>query len=144
MGPVNKMQQYASVGVQTSIMDADPHRLIQLLYQGTLDAMAKAKGSIEREDIAGRNEHINKAIQIIGGLKSFLDKDKGGELVENLELLYDYIELRLFEANLHNDATTINECTGLIREVKSGWDEIRGEAVEFMNTRQAQVVASPV
>lgn len=133
MNQANKMQQYASVGVQTSIMDADPHRLIQLLYQGALDSMAKAKGSIAREDINERNTHINKAIQIVGGLKSFLDKEKGGELAVNLERLYDYVEFRLFEANLNNDPAALDETAKLIREVKSGWDEIRGEAVEFMN-----------
>lgn len=142
MNPANKMQQYASVGVQTSIMDADPHRLIQLLYQGALDSMAKAKGSIEREDITERNNHINKAIQIVGGLKSFLDKEKGGELALNLERLYDYVEFRLFEANLNNDPAALDECAKLVREVKSGWDEIRGEAVEFINTG-ASVATAP-
>jgi flagellar protein FliS len=122
-------------------MDADSHRLIQLLYQGALDSMAQAKGAIERSDIQGRNNSLNKAVQIVGGLRSFLDKDKGGELAQNLEQLYEYVELKLFEANVKNDAARIEECVGLIREVKTGWDEIRDEAVGIMSGSASQTAA---
>lgn len=125
----NKMQQYQAVGVQTSIMDADPHRLIQLLYQGALDNLSKAKGAIEREDIEQRNNHLNKTIQIVGGLREFLDFEKGGELSKNLDQLYDYVEYRLFEANIHHNAQIVTECIGLLKEVSGAWDEIRPAAI---------------
>lgn len=134
---MNKTQHYQSVGVETSIMDADSHRLIQLLYQGALDAMAQAKGAIEREDIESRNSCLNKAVQIVGGLRTFLDKDKGGEVADNLERLYEYVEVTLFEANMNNDASQIDHCAKLIREVKTGWDEIRDQAVELMGSPRA-------
>lgn len=131
---MNKTQHYQSVGVQTSIMDADSHRLIQLLYQGALDAMAQAKGAIERDDIETRNNCLNKAVQIVGGLRSFLDKEKGGDVAGNLERLYEYVEVTLFEANMNNDSAQIDHCAGLIREVKAGWDEIRDQAIELMGS----------
>lgn len=131
---MNKTQHYQSVGVQTSIMDADSHRLIQLLYQGALDAMAQAKGAIERDDIESRNNCLNRAVQIVGGLRSFLDKEKGGDVADNLERLYEYVEVALFEANMNNDTAKIEHCAGLIREVKAGWDEIRDQAIELMGS----------
>lgn len=135
----NKMQQYQTVGVQTSITDADPHRLIQLLFNGALDNLAKAKGCIERNDIEARNKSINKSIEIVGGLRSFLDIEKGGELAKNLEALYSYIERRLFYANLHNSAEAVDECVSLIREIKEGWDAIRDTAVETFESQQQAV-----
>jgi len=134
MNTRNKMQQYQSVGIETSIMDADPHRLIQLLFQGALDSLAAAKGSIEREDIAQRNAHLNKAIQIVGGLKDFLDQEKGGELARNLERLYGYVEVRLFEANVNNSIEMVNECIELIREVSGAWTEIRPQVEAQLET----------
>lgn len=120
-----KTRQYQSIGVQTSIMDADPHRLIQLLFDGAMQNMSAARGFIERGDIENKNSRLNKAIEIVGGLRTFLDKEKGGEVAANLEKLYEYIEYRLFQANIKNSVEFVDECVGLLKQVKSAWDEIR-------------------
>lgn len=130
----NKMQQYQAVGVQTSIMDADPHRLIQLLFQGAADNMSAAKGFIEHADPEQRNRCLNKSIQIVGGLRSFLDQDKGGEITEKLDQLYEYLEQRLFQANVNNDAEGVEECMGLLKQVSSAWNEIRPQATAETST----------
>ena len=38
---------YKSVGVKNDLAVADPHRVIQLLMQGSLENMAKARGCID-------------------------------------------------------------------------------------------------
>ncbi len=122
-------QKYQSLDVETGIMDADPHRLIQLLFEGALARIARAKGHIERGEIEQRNNTINSAISIIGGLKDSLNLD-AGELALNLERLYDYMENRLFEANIRNDLAGLDEVARLLAEIKSGWDGIREEALQ--------------
>jgi flagellar protein FliS len=136
-----KTRQYQSIGMQTSIMDADPHRLIQLLFDGAMQNMAAARGFIERADIENKNARLNKAIEIVGGLRSFLDKEKGGEIAANLEKLYEYIEYRLFQANIKNSVEYVDECVGLLKQVKSAWDEIR--PVVAKPTGSSVVSASP-
>ena len=44
------IKAYKSVGVKNDLAVADPHRVIQLLMQGSLESMALAKGAIERKD----------------------------------------------------------------------------------------------
>ena len=124
------LNQYQAVNTQTSVVDADPHRLIQLLLDGALERMSMAKNRIQAKDFENKNRFINKAIEIVSGLRSFLDVEKGGELAANLESLYDYIERRLFEANVHNSLEIVDECANLLRNVKEGWDGIRQEVVE--------------
>lgn len=126
---MNAVRQYQQVGTQTSVIDADPHKLIQLLFAGALERMAMAKSRITAKDFEGKNNLLNKTIEIVGGLRSFLNHEKGGELSANLEGLYSYIERRLFEANVKNDVKIIDECAHLIRTVKEGWDAIREEAL---------------
>lgn len=123
-------KQYQSVGVETSIMDADPHRLIQLLIDGALARMAAARGHIERNEIEERNAMINKAIKIISGLQESLNMD-AGEISQNLERLYDYMSRRLFEANLKNDVAILDEVIHLMTEIKTAWDGIRDEALKL-------------
>ncbi len=126
---MNGLQAYQRVNTQTSITDADPHKLIQLLYNGAIERINMAKARIQVKDYAGKGQLLNKAIEIIGGLRGFLDFEKGGELAISLEALYDYMERGLLEASLKNDVAKLDEVIGLLRSVKEGWDGIRQEVV---------------
>ena len=126
---MNGLQAYQRVNAQTSITDADPHKLIQLLYSGALERINMAKARMQANDIEGKGRLTSKAIEIIGGLRSFLDFEKGGDLAERLEGLYDYMERTLFEANVKNDPAKLDEVAELLRSIKEGWDGIREEVV---------------
>lgn len=126
---MNGLQAYQRVNTQTSIIDADPHKLIQLLYNGAIERINMAKARMQAKDYAGKAQLINKAIEIIGGLRAFLDFEKGGELSPRLEALYDYMERTLLDASVKNDVAKLDEVLDLLRSVKEGWDGIREEAV---------------
>ncbi len=127
---MNGLQAYQRINTQTSITDADPHKLIQLLYNGALERINMAKARMQANDYAGKGKLIGKAIEIIGGLRGFLDFEKGGALAAQLESLYDYMERTLFEANARNDVTKLEEVAFLLRRVKGGWDSIRDEVIQ--------------
>lgn len=124
MNAMTAMRQYQSVSNQAQAIEADPHRLIQMLMEGGLTRLAQARGAMERNQIALKGDLLSKAIGIVGGLRQALDVQKGGELAENLDRLYEYMTTRLMEANLKNDPAIVEEVSGLLREVKSGWDAI--------------------
>jgi flagellar protein FliS len=88
-----------------------------------------AKARMQAKDFEGKGKLISKAIEIVGGLRGFLDFDKGGDLAVRLEALYDYMERTLFDANLNNDVAKLDEVANLLRSVKDGWDGIREEVV---------------
>jgi len=122
-------------GVKTGVEDFTPHRLIQMLMEGALDKISKAKGFMQQEGaqaVANKGEQISWAISIIDGLKVSLDKtvDGGGELVQNLEDLYTYMEKRLMEANLHNKIEYLDEVANLLKEIKVGWDAIPQDIIQ--------------
>lgn len=125
------LNQYQAVNRQTGIEDKNPHELILMLYQGALDNLVKAKGCMQRKDFAAKGEAIGRAMTIIGGLQSFLDMEKGGEVAQNLDALYDYASRRLFEATSENDIAIIDEVVGLIKEVQEGWLAISKEAANI-------------
>ena len=122
MNAIAAMRQYQQVSVHSGIMDASPHRLVQMLMEGALEKIALAKGYMTNNEIARKGENIGKAIAIVGGLQSSLNHDSGGEISANLNSLYDYMSTRLVIANLHNDASILDEVTGLMVDIKMGWD----------------------
>ena len=134
---MNALQAYQQVNTQTSVTDADPHRLIQLLLNGALERVNMAKGKIEAKDYAAKGNLIGKSIEIVSALRGSLDFEKGGELAGNLEALYDYIERGLLEASVRNDPEKLEEMAGLLRTIKEGWDGIREEALAFITESDA-------
>ena len=115
---------YQKTHVSGNTTDADPHALITQMFDGALTRIAQAKGAISRGEIAVKAEMISKAVLIIGGLEGCINHEAGGELASNLSRLYQYMSLRLAEANIHDDIAKLNEVSGLIMEIKSAWEQI--------------------
>lgn len=123
MAPNKKaMNAYRAVGVTSAVDYADAVQLIQMLFNGLMDALADAEGHISRNDIVGKNQSISRATKIIIGLKGSLDFDKGGELARNLDDLYDYATRRLLKANIRNDIEAVQEIKGLLGEINGAWE----------------------
>ncbi|VAW70028.1 Flagellar biosynthesis protein FliS [hydrothermal vent metagenome] len=118
------MSQYKQVGVQSSVGGADPHTLIQMLINGAIERLNTAKMHIQKKNIARKGEDIGRAISIIDGLRSSLDMKKGGEIAENLESLYEYMQRQLLSSNIENNQQKIDEVLGLLNEIRSGWNAI--------------------
>ncbi len=127
---MNALHQYQAVNTQTSVVDVDRHQLIQLLFDGAIERINMAKARIKAKDFEGKNRLINKTIEIISGLRSFLDLNKGQELAQNLFDLYVYCEHRLFQANVKNDLAILDEVVMHLKKIQEGWAGIRKEVVE--------------
>ncbi|MET4162986.1 flagellar protein FliS [Marinobacterium sp. MBR-111] len=121
------LSQYKSVDLNAAVASASPHQLISMLFRGALEALAKASGAIERKDVQLRTTQLNKACEIIVNLKGSLDFEKGGEVAENLDGLYDYMIRALMEANRNNDIAKVKEVSGLVAEIAEGWSQIPSE-----------------
>lgn len=121
------LKEYGKVSVQSGASYASPHRLISMLLDGALEKISSAKGYMQRGEIASKGNYISWAISIIEGLRLSLDAEKGGELAENLNNLYDYMARRLVEANLSNSQEMLDEVADLLGTIKSAWAEIPTE-----------------
>jgi flagellar protein FliS len=139
------LSSYAKVGMESSVISSDPHKLISMLYQGAMLAIANAKNGILRKDIAAKGEAISKAMLIISeGLQASLDQNVGGELALNLDALYSYMCVRLVHANLHNDMEALDEVARLLNELKGAWDSIRQVTANAQQQTQAEPVPAQI
>lgn len=118
------IKQYQQINTQSSLADATPHRLIQLLMERALMKMGLAKGHMEREEVREKGANIGVAISIICVLQASLNHKANARMSANFDELYGYMMRRLLEANLRNDSKIIDEVSGLLQELKSAWDAI--------------------
>jgi len=144
MNATTAIKAYASVGLESSVATADPHKLISLLYQGALLAISTAKNQMLRKEVAAKGKSISHAITIIDeGLKASLDKNVGGELAQNLSALYEYMNQRLLIANLKNDVAALDEVSRLLSDLKGAWEEIRPKVMSAASTENVPAQAVP-
>lgn len=132
------IKAYNQVAVQTGVNEASPHRLIQMLLDAALEKIAKAKGFMVNKKIQEKGENIGLAISIIDALRASLDMQRGGEVSQNLENLYEYMTRRLTEANVRNDVALLDEVANLISPIKEAWDSIPQE-VRLAHQKQQQI-----
>ena len=133
----NGVTRYAQVAGTTEVAYASPHRLVQMLMEAALDKIAIATGQATRRDFEAKGRSINWAISIINGLRGSLNLEEGGEIAHNLDDLYDYMVRRLVDANAATDPAILQEVSGLLGEVKAGWDAIPPDLHHGASVRQA-------
>src|SRR5262245_36802350 len=134
----NPAKAYATVGIETGVAAANPHKLILMLFDGALLSLSSAASHMQKNNIAEKGQSISKAIDIISnGLRASLDLKAGGELAERLFALYDYMANRLLQANIHNDAAAVAEVSHLLGELRSAWQEIAQNPAALSGNRAA-------
>lgn len=124
MNTNSAMQAYTNVRHNAAVEGADAHHLIHLLYQGALESIAQAKGAMQQGNIEMRGRKIGKAVNIVVGLRDFLDLQKGGEIAQNLDSLYDYIQRVLWEAHKIPSEDKLDEAAELIGNIASAWSSM--------------------
>ncbi|WP_114968335.1 flagellar export chaperone FliS [Rhodoferax ferrireducens] len=118
---------YKKVSVETSVDQADPHHLVDMLFDGLLHAIGAARAALKRGDIKVKCQNIVTSVRILEeGLKGGLNLKEGGELAANLQGLYGYCVLRLTQANVHNDDAAMEEVIKVISPIAQGWKQISG------------------
>ena len=114
---VNAYQQYQ----YNSIMSASPERLVLMLFEGAIRFVKLARKAIEEKDIAGANENLTKAQDIIAELNQSLDMSY--DISENLASIYDFLYRQLVDANVKKDAELLDVVESMLNELKDTWEQ---------------------
>jgi len=138
----NALGQYRSTNAYGAAAADDRLQLILHMMDGAISRIATARGHMARNEAALKGEEIGRAIGLIDGLRTSLDKDQGGDIAQNLEALYDYMMHRLVEANLNDNTEILDEVEDLLHEIKSGWQGLM-ESPEAQQLKAVQANPSP-
>ena len=113
----NPYQAYQSNSVNT----ASPGELTLMLYNGCLKFIKAARVAIESKQIQARHENLLKAQNIINELRSTLNMDVA--ISKDMMAMYEYIYIRLVEANTKNDPAILDEVAELVTEFRDTWKQ---------------------
>jgi flagellar protein FliS len=120
---------YFADSLETRILSATPIELVQMLYDGAIDAIQSARRHLAEGRIKDRSLSVSKAIAILAELSGSLNYEKGGELSIRLGGLYSYTQRILLEANFRQTDDGLAESERLLKTVREGWSQIGGQPV---------------
>jgi len=101
--------------------------ILLMLYEGAVRFVRFARLGIEDKSAKIRGENISKVMAILTELDCALDRESGGDIVENLSALYRYMMDRLTFANTKNDIDALDEVERLLLDVKEGFEGAAGQ-----------------
>lgn len=125
MNTRNPAAAYRTTAVETRVHEADPHKLIELMFEGAIQRLRTAEVCTASGDIPRKAKAASEAGAIVDSLSGCLDLSQGGEIAERLAALYDYASRRIVTANSTNDAAGFGEVAALLDDVFSAWKAIR-------------------
>lgn len=117
--PYSALSAYAAASQMTTSLGA-----VVLLYDGMIKEVGKAKMAIEEGRIEDRFNATQKACQILIGLQSHLDFERGGDISLMLDQFYHTIFRDLQQVNMKNSVELCDEIVGALGEVRASWAEL--------------------
>jgi flagellar protein FliS len=116
---------YRKVGVETLVLSSDPHKLVLILFDGAINAIDLGRAHMAAGRTAEKCSALGKAIQIVDdGLCLSVDRKAGGQLAQRLVQLYQFVAMRLLQANLRNDARALDDAGRILSGLRSAWTQI--------------------
>jgi flagellar protein FliS len=105
-----------------------PIELVVMLYDGALRFIAEADAAVARGDAPAKRNAISRTLAIVSELQSTLNMEQGGQIAESLDSLYTYVNRRLLDASVNNDAAALQECGKLLSTLRDAWAHIAAPA----------------
>ena len=118
MAVTNPYMQYN----QSKILTASPAELTLMLYEGAVKFGNMATMAMEKKDIQKASDNIKKVRRIIEELNNTLDMKY--PVSKDFERVYQYILLRLVDANVSKDPKIMEEVVDHIRSMRDNWKEV--------------------
>ncbi len=118
-------QSYHAINLEAQTAQASPVQLVLILMDGLLEELARARAHIDAKRYEQKGLSLDKCINILNGLSTALDIETGGEVVLNLQRLYEYCVERLYQASVELNCSILDEVVELLTTIQRGWQGVQ-------------------
>lgn len=118
------LKAYNQVNIETTLLSANPHQVILMMYDGLLESIAKAKGAIERRDFEMKSKMLTKGVNILSALDNSLDPVAEPQISKTFSSLYHYCIGKLNEVTITLEVVNLDEVTELLKPLRDAWKDM--------------------
>lgn len=118
-------QGYAAYA-NNKIMTASPAELTLMLYEGAIKFANLAIMAIEENNVPRAHKNIMKVERIIEEFQATLDHKY--PVAKDFDEVYNYLMIRLREANMKKDKEIMEEVLKHLRTMRDTWKEVMKSA----------------
>ena len=116
---------YAATQRETGVSSARPIDLVVMVYARLLDHLRSAQ--LQMAEGTDASDSLTKAVELITtGLEACLDKAQGGEIAENLAIIYDWANREILLARLRRDSEKLQGVINALQPLSEAWREHAG------------------
>ena len=110
--------------LESEVLSAGPVRRVQLLYEGAIEAISRARAAQAAKDIRTRASQVNKAIDILSELSISLDHSSGASVTKELTELYDFAQRQLIEGSSKQLDEPFAGAEQVLKTLLEGWKSV--------------------
>ena len=116
--------RYQNVDLASRVESASPHGLVGILLDELMKSLEAMAAACERRDWSQRGTAQSRALNMLNGLESSLDFEKGGEIAQSLASIYREARRLVIAGARDNDEEQVLRARNMIGEIASAWQAI--------------------
>jgi flagellar protein FliS len=114
------LRQYRSVTLEARVAAASPHELVMMLFERLILLLQDACEATRTAEAARRMRATERALAIVDGLDSSLDRARGGDVASALAAAYAMLRAQLMDGS----AAALSAAAFAAQEIASAWRAI--------------------
>ncbi len=116
--------RYQNVDLASRVEGASPHGLVAILLDELMKSLEAMAAACNRRDYSQRGTAQARALNMLNGLESSLDYEKGGEIAQSLASIYAEARRLTIAAGRDNDPEHVLRARTMVGEIASAWQAI--------------------
>lgn len=116
---------YRQIDVAGRTAEADPHQLVQLLYDELIHALRVVGWACEHRQFALKSDKVTRATAILFALEAGLDFELGGDVAKTLAQLYLGARRTVIQASIGVDPAPFLDVANTFEEIAEAWRTAR-------------------
>jgi flagellar protein FliS len=107
----------------TQVETAPKKKLLLMLYDGAIRFLKLGSIAIDNRNYQEANKKLIRTQDILMELMNTLNFD-AGEIAYSLYQIYDFMYVRIIDANIHKDKELLVDVIRMLQELRDTWDQI--------------------
>jgi len=113
---------------KTQVENAAPGELLLQLMEAAIRHAKQARVNGTAGETVPAREHALKTLDIVMELDNTLDRENGGEVVEDLEALYAFLEREIGDAQIKAEFERFADVEEILQNLYQGWKDAVAQA----------------